>query len=254
MPVKLSTTEKYRLYEDSVQSVDSDIDFINEIFKKRYKVLPKLLREDFCGTGKLACGWVEQSSFHKSWALDLSDEPMRYGKKTHLSPDKDKNVKYLKKDVLLPVNFSSDVTVAFNFSYFCFKKRDVIKKYFKNVRKGLKKKGVFILDIFGGLECHDPGEDVTDYDDYSYHWDCDAYNAINSECIYYIHFTKDKVYYPKVFSYQWRMWSLREITELLEEVGFSRVDIHWQEDDDKFYLSKSKENQESWLSYICAFV
>jgi hypothetical protein len=66
------------------------------------------------------------------------------------------------------------------------------------------------------------------------------------------------------FHYEWRLWTLPELRELLLEAGFSKVRVFWEEfeegdDDDEYLESTGKyteveevENQESWVSYIIA--
>jgi hypothetical protein len=60
------------------------------------------------------------------------------------------------------------------------------------------------------------------------------------------------------------LWSLPELKELLEEAGFSKVRIYWEEfeedEDDEdlmegtgeFFEATEVENQESWQVYIVA--
>lgn len=119
---------------------------------------------------------------------------------------------------------------------------------------------MFLLDIFGGTECCDEMEEETDHGTYTYYWDCDKYNPLNNEVLYYIHFKthKDKKKHKKVFVYDWRMWTVREIVELLEEAGFKNVKTYWEGDGDdgegdgNFYESKEEDNCESWVIYIGA--
>ena len=59
MSKKLTREEKYQLYEASVQNPETDIKFINREFKKIRGRDPKILREDFSGTGQMACAWVK---------------------------------------------------------------------------------------------------------------------------------------------------------------------------------------------------
>lgn len=134
---KLTTEMKYKLYESSVQNHLADIDFINDEFKRIKKRKPLSLREDFGGTAALACDWVKQSKAHRSWAIDLDKEPQEYGKKTHykkLSDDEQKRIQYVKGNVLSPQKEKTDVVVAFNFSYFIFKKRKELLEYFIQVK------------------------------------------------------------------------------------------------------------------------
>ena len=167
-------------------------------------------------------------------------------------------MKYIEGNVLDNFSFKADVLVAFNFSYFIFKKRQLLKDYFQKAYEGLKDDGVFMVDIFGGTECFQECVEETEHDDHSYYWDCDNYNPLTNEVLYYIHFKthKDKKKYNKVFTYDWRHWSVREITELMEEVGFSKVVTYWEgEDEDgdgdgNFFESTVEENCESWVIYI----
>lgn len=255
----LPVEQKYQLYEKSVQNHLADIDFIKSEFKKLRKRKAKSLREDFGGTGAMACDWVKGSKENTAFAIDLDPEPVAYGQKHHysnLSDEEKDRMKYIMGNVLDKYDFSTDVAVAFNFSYFIFKKRAELLKYFKRVRKSLNDDGAFFVDIFGGTECFQEMEEETEFDKHSYFWDCDKFNPLNNEVQYYIHFKQNGVKYEKVFSYDWRHWSVREIVDLMEEAGFSKVVTYWEgededgEGDGNFYLSHEEENCDSWVTYI----
>lgn len=252
---------KYRLYESSVQCVEADLAFLNKEYKKIYKRKPLTLREDFGGTGAMACKWVAQSKSHEAYAVDLDPEPINYGKENHyaeLSSLEQKRMHYIQGNVLDSYPFKTDIIVAFNFSYFIFKKRADLLHYFKQVRAGLGKEGAFFIDLFGGHECAQPLEEETEHKNHSYFWDCDSYNPITSEVQYYIHFKYQGKKYREVFSYDWRMWGLQELRDILTDAGFSETITFWEEDDDDgggngtFYRTKSAENCDSWVTYICA--
>lgn len=258
---KIPADLRQQLYESSVQNVSADVTFINEQYKRIFKKAPVTLREDFGGTGALACEWVKNGHVRKAIAIDLDPAPIEYGKKVHFGPLKDdqkERVIYLEDNVLSDFDFKSDITVAFNFSYFIFKKRKDLLEYFEKVYAGLKDEGVFFVDIFGGTECRQELVEETDFDDHTYYWDCERYNPLTNEVLYYIHFRthKDNVKYEQAFVYDWRMWTVAEIVELMEEAGFDKVETFWEEDDDdgtgsgEFYLSKDEENCESWVTYI----
>ncbi|MGB0453179.1 MAG: class I SAM-dependent methyltransferase [Bacteriovoracaceae bacterium] len=262
---KLSFEDKYELYESSVQNPECDIDFINQEFKKMNNRKPLTVREDFGGTGMMSNMWVTQSSKHFAYAVDLDPEPIEYGKKNHytkLNKNSQKRMKYVLGNVLEERDFKVDVAVAFNFSYFIFKERKTLLKYFKKVKKGLKKEGMFFLDIFGGYDSMERTVEETDHGKFSYFWDCDSYNPLTSECLYYIHFKDNKknIKYERAFTYDWRMWSPQELVELLEEAGFKDVNTYWEEDGDDgdgngvFYKSKKEENCPSWVTYVVARV
>jgi rhodanese-related sulfurtransferase len=211
----------------------------------------------------MACDWVKQSHSHEAKSIDLDDEPIGYGLENHysrLSEAEKKRMEYVKGNVLDRYDFRPDIVVAFNFSYFIFKSRKMLLDYFKNVRLSLKDEGAFFLDIFGGTEAREPLEEETEHDDFSYVWDCDRYNPLTNECLYYIHFKtgKDNKEHRKVFTYDWRMWTVPEIKEILEDAGFSNVVIFWEGDDEdgggdgNFFRTTEVENCESWVTYLMA--
>lgn len=258
---EIAVEKKYKYYEKSVQNFEADLEFVDEQYEKIFSKKAKVLREDFGGTAALACGWTQMRKDNQARAIDLDSEPIEYGKSKHyakLSSDEKERMSYLQENVLNDFDFKSDIICAFNFSYFIFKKRSELLHYFKQVHKGLSKEGMFFLDIFGGSECHQEICEETEFDNHSYYWDCDKYNPLTSEVLYYIHFKdlKKNIKYEKVFRYDWRMWTVVEIKELLEEAGFSEVKTFWEEDDDDgegngvFYESSQEDNCESWVTYI----
>jgi SAM-dependent methyltransferase len=261
--VKLSKDEKYRLYLASVQNPEADIQFINREYKALFGKAPKSLREDFCGTGLLACEWVQQDSTRTSFGIDLDMEPLSYGVVNHLSElseEEQKRVKYINGNVMSTYDFKTDVVVAFNFSYYLFKKRSDLLKYFTSVRKHMKKDSIFLIDMFGGTETRQELEESVKHKNHTYYWDCSRYNPLTSECMYYIHFKthSDGIKHEKVFQYDWRMWDAQELRDILTDAGFSKTNIYWEGVDKdgtgngKFKIANKAENCESWVTYICA--
>lgn len=263
MSKKLTREEKYQLYEASVQNPEADINFINKEYKRFFNRAPLTLREDFCGTGKLACEWVQLSKAHTAIGIDLDMEPITYGVDHHyltMSEDAQSRMKYIKGNVLEKYKYKADVIVAFNFSYFLFKKRNDLLKYFKSVRAHMTKDTVFFLDLFGGTDARKEIEESNRHRKHTYYWECDFYNPLTAECRYYIHFKKHdtKIKYEKVFTYDWRMWDAREILDILEDAGFTQNQIYWEgedkngEGDGKFRPTTKADNCESWVTYITA--
>jgi hypothetical protein len=62
----------------------------------------------------------------------------------------------------------------------------------------------------------------------------------------------------KAFTYEWRIWSLPEIRELLLEAGFKSARIYWEgEDEDgegngEFTETETGDADLAWVSYIVA--
>lgn len=264
MSTRLDLDLKYDWYERSVQTPDTEVDFMRKWFKKFHGRWPLTLREDFCGTGAISCDWVKRHTDAVAYSIDLDPEPIEMGKKRHwskLTPKARTRVKYVEGNVLEDQPFKVDVICAFNFSYFIFKTRPQLLHYFQQVRKGLGKQGMFFVDLFGGPESQTIIEESRKVGkDLTYYWDCQSFNPITAECTFAIHF-KDKKgkKHQNVFTYDWRLWTLAELRELLAEAGFSKSVAFWEGDDadgggdGEYEPTEIAENCEAWVSYIAAF-
>ena len=252
--------DKYDLYNQAVQSAAEDVKFYRKVYREiRQGKSPVVLREDFCGAGAISCEWVKLSNQHKSYGLDLDQEPMDYGREnyiTKLKREEQTRVQLVNKDVLTKNLPEADIAVAVNFSYFFFKKREILKRYFQNVYKSLNSDGLFIVDIFGGTQCTDAIEDKTRHKGFTYYWDQKSFDPVVNEAYFEIHFRYKNKKYNGVFSYDWRMWSIPEIREIMAEVGFKDSKVYWEGTSKKglgngqFDPVEKGEACLSWIAYI----
>jgi SAM-dependent methyltransferase len=176
-----------------------------------------------------------------------------------LSPEQRTRLQVVQANVLEVETPPADIVVAFNFSYWTFKTREELKRYFLQARKGLRKDGIFCLDIYGGPEAHEEREESTEFDDFTYVWDQSRVDPITGRTLCYIHFRfPDKSRIDKAFTYDWRLWSIPEVRELLAEAGFSSSTVYWQgtdEDgdaDDVFEPAEEGDADLAWIAYIVA--
>lgn len=253
--------DKYQLYKKAVQSPDVDVEFYWEVFRNLKKKNPVSFREDFCGTFSLSAEWVKLNNKNIAYALDIDPEPMEYGRSHYfqkLKPEQQRRLFVQEKNVLSPNLPSTDIVVAMNFSYFVFRQRETMKKYFRNVYRSLKKDGLFMIDIFGGSQCYDAIEDVHKLRGFTYYWDQTGFDPVTNRAVFHIHFRVGKEKITKVFTYDWRMWSIPELREILEEVGFSKTHIYWEgtnrngEGNGIFTRTEKGEECLSWIAYIAA--
>ena len=254
--------DKYEYYEKSVQNPSNEVEFFNEKYFEIRKKKPLTLREDFCGTGAISCEWVKQSPKHFSWGIDLVPEPVNYGQNNHvtkLAADEKKRVKYILENVLNASTPKVDVCFAFNFSYFIFKKRAELVKYFSAVKEALNDDGVFFIDLFGGPDSQTVMTDEIKHDDFKYFWECQHFNPLTNDCRFAIHFKlKGEKKRKDVFVYEWRMWGMQELREILEEAGFSKTIGYWEGEDEEgdgdgnFFATEEAENCDAWVTYIAA--
>lgn len=254
--------DKYVYYEKSVQNPSNEVQFFNEKYKEITNKEAKTLREDFCGTGAISCEWVKQSKDHKAWGIDLDPEPLAYGKKVHLAKldeEAQKRMSYIEGNVLNSGTPTVDICFAFNFSYFIFKKRAELLEYFKAAHKALNKDGVFFMDLFGGPDSIQENTDVIAHDGFKYFWECQMFNPMTNECKFAIHFKRKGEQKRKdVFVYEWRMWGMMELRDLLLEAGFSKTIGYWEGEDGEgggngeFYATDEAEQCDAWVTYIAA--
>jgi SAM-dependent methyltransferase len=251
----------HEMYQNSVQCVEAEIDFVESTYKNIRGNQAHYLREDFSGTGQTACEWVNRNNKNKAWAVDLDSEVLTWGLSNVLPNANDlERLKYVEADVRDSSINNMDIVLAMNFSYFLFMKRDTLRDYFKSVKHSLEDTGVFFLDAFGGYEAAKELTEERECDGFTYTWDQHSFNPITSEMQCYIHFKTDEgIEFNRAFSYYWRLWTLPELQELLYEAGFSKVDIYWEgtdkesgEGDGIFIPSKIGSADAGWVCYIVA--
>lgn len=257
-----SEFDKYHYYKHSVQTPDVEAEFLTKTFSKIRGYLPEKCREDFCGTFAVSCELVKLNPQITAFGVDFDTEPLSYGERENLSlltKDQQKRVIIEKCDVLTGNLPQSQLVCALNFSYFIFKDRQILNNYFQKVYDSLDDDGVFIMDCFGGSECYEENEEETEHEDegFSYFWDQASYNPINNHAQFYIHFQREgEEKREKVFSYDWRLWSIPEIREILHEVGFKDTQVYWEgtdedgEGDGVYTQTEQGEDCESWVAYI----
>ena len=254
---------KHWYYEKSVQNPSNEVEFFNEKFTELKGKAPLTLREDFCGTAAISCEWVKQSTKHKAWGVDLDPCPVDYGKEFHYGPltkPEQSRMTYLLDNVLSVKTPKVDVCFAFNFSYFIFKERKLLLEYFKIARETLNDDGVFFIDLFGGPDSQTLMVDEMKHAHWNYLWECQEFNPINNHCKFAIHFKRRGE--PKrenVFIYEWRMWVMSELRDLLDEAGFSKTVAYWEGEDEEeeagdgeFFATEDAENCDAWVTYIAA--
>ncbi|MEJ2107260.1 MAG: class I SAM-dependent methyltransferase [Acidiferrobacteraceae bacterium] len=268
---RAQSADIHDLYQQSVQAPEADIEFFTETYEQLRGKKPLTMREDFCGTALLSVEWCQSDPERLAFGIDLSEETLDWGREHNIIPAGEsvaQRITLRHGNVLDPVEEKVDITCALNFSYCIFKTRDLLRQYFENARAGLAPDGILVLDLFGGTETIDILEEERDVDDadFTYVWDQDRYNPITNEILCYIHFNfPDGSKLERAFTYDWRLWTIPEVREILTEAGFSKVHVYWEEfeesddeDDDelegtgRYQDVEEVENQESWVIYIVA--
>ncbi|MEL6329860.1 MAG: class I SAM-dependent methyltransferase [Planctomycetota bacterium] len=272
-PLTAKTADRHALYQEAVQNVESEIDFVDKTFKKLRGRHAERLREDFCGTGNTSCEFVRRRSTNHAFGLDIDEPTLRWGRDNCVAPLKDhqqERVHLINRDVREPEDATEmDVVLAMNFSYWLFQERRAMVDYFRSVHASLKDDGVLFTDFYGGTEAGTEVEEERscklDGRKFTYIWDQNKYNAITGEMNCFIHFKfPDGTKMKKAFSYTWRLWGLPEMQDVLRDAGFSNVTVYWEGDEKDengeltgegngiFRPTRRAENCESFICYIVA--
>lgn len=254
--------DRHALYQDSVQCVEAEIDFVDATFEKLRDRKAADLREDFCGTANTSCEWVARRDGNRAIGVDLDAEVLEWGSRNNVAKlgDAAHQVTLYQQNVLDVRHEPVDTVLAMNFSYWMFTERQLLRRYFRSVRDSLVDDGVFFLDCYGGYESSREMREQTKNKGFTYVWDQASFNPVDAHMRCHIHFRfPDGSKLNKAFTYDWRLWSLPEIKEVLEEAGFSKVTAWWQgwdeneEDGDGEYEPvESADADAAWVCYIVA--
>jgi hypothetical protein len=258
--------DRYRLYELSVQSPESEVDFVSRRFRKLTGRQARVLREDFCGTAAVCCEWVRRHRDNEATGVDLDGEVLDWASAHNiprLKPGQQSRIRLVKDDVLKVSARGMDVVLAMNFSYWLFRDRATLKWYFRAVRKALVADGIFFLDAFGGYdafrEMQEEREIENDGRGFTYVWDQARFNPVDNRMRCHIHFAfPDGSRLARAFSYEWRLWTIPEIRDLLEECGFRNITAYWQgfdkngDADGRFRPVTSADADAGWICYLTA--
>jgi hypothetical protein len=256
---------KYLYYEAAVQGPKEHVFIFNEMYRRFRKREPLVLREDFSGTFRISSEWVKSGPKKKAIAIDLDAEPLQHGLdqvKHELNKSQHKRLTVLQKNVIKAGKTAADIISVCNFSFFTIHDRTVLKKYFQQARLGLRDQGIFILEMAGG-----PGFIQTTREHkwckakglgrFRYTWDQKSFDPITRNGKYAIHFTLESGKRLKdVFTYDWRIWSIPEIKDLMKECGFNEVFIYWETSNrhgngtGEYMPAESGDNAYAWIAFV----
>jgi hypothetical protein len=252
--------DKYDFYRRAVQSPDTDVEFLRNTYRELKLHDPLTLREDFCGTFNICCEWVKLNNKHLAHGIDFDPEPIAYGcdqNLPELTASQRERIEIHQENVLNPGLPHADIIAAMNFSHYIFKDRAVMKSYFHNCYATLNVGGIFVADCFGGSRCFEENEDSTDHRAFTYYWHQKSYDPVTGHAQFAIHFKpKGRRKRKDVFTYDWRIWSIPELREMMMETGFRKTHVYWEgttksgEGDGVFRATDIGEECQAWIAYV----
>jgi SAM-dependent methyltransferase len=255
------TSDRHELYEKSVQDPQSECSYIERIYRGLRGRSPVSLREDFCGTALVSRMWVRRKG-RVAHGVDLDGEVLAWARaraREDLDADARGRLTLVKGDVRTARTPAVDVLVAMNFSTFVFHTRPALLEYYRAARTRLRKGGIMIVDAYGGSGSWTEQEEERNLDGFTYVWDQAMVNPVTGRVRNHIHYRfPDGTSLKRAFTYDWRLWTLPEIQEVMVEAGFKRPVVYWEgttadgEGNGVFRPSVRGEACEAWVAYIAA--
>lgn len=256
------SVDRHDLYQRSVQGPEYEVRFLEKVFKSHTGRKPLHLREDFCGTALLCCEWAKSHPERTALGLDIDRPTLEWGRARNLEPlgADASRVRLLEQDVLVPTRRKAEVIGAYNFSYQVFHDRQTLKRYFAAARRSLRDDGLFVLDALGGWESQQVLTERRSVEGgFTYVWEQAEYDPISARFVCHISFEfKDGTRLRRAFTYDWRLYQLAELRDVLLEAGFVAVDAYWESEDEEgrgngtFRRVVRTTNDPGWNAYLVA--
>jgi hypothetical protein len=254
--------DKYAAYQAAVQSPREDARFLRRVYRELRGREPVVLREDFCSTFTLCCEWVRLHKANRAVGVDIDPEPLRYGEKHYasmLSESQQRRVSTLQRDVMKSGSVRADIVCALNFSYFLFKSRQSLVRYFERCQSALSADGILAVDAFGGPFHEEPNVHTRRLRGLTYYFEQETFDPITRHARFSIHFkpTRGRTH-KRAFTYDWRLWSIAEIRDAMIDAGFARTHVYWEGTTRQgvgngvFSRKESGEPCQAWVAYIIA--
>lgn len=243
---------KYDLYELCVQSPTHVVPLLRAIHGND----PRVLGEDFAGTGALSKRWIDTVENGRAIATDHDGDTLAQ------AGSHDRLVTHV-ADVM-SVSDPTDVLFVGNFSIGYVHTRPELVAYLKHARSRLRD-GVFICDTYGGESTFVTGHvhryhPMPDGSRVRYTWEQREADPLTGMVTDVIHFRIEMAgrvleEFPEAFVYRWRLWSVPELRDAMTEAGFARTAVFSQlpdaaDDDGNAYVRPVEDPDEIGDSFI----
>jgi SAM-dependent methyltransferase len=253
--------DRHALYQRAVQNPEQEAPFLRRLHQRLTDRPLRVFREDFCGTAYLASHMVTLHRQIEAIGVDIDPDPLDWGRRhnlARLTPAQAERVTLLEANVLEVDGPPADLLAALNYSYWIFRTREALRGYLAHARSCLAPGGLLVLDVWGGSESQVEQEEEREVDGFRYIWDQDRFDPVHHHLTCKIHFEfEDGTRMRNAFRYDWRLWTLPELRDLLEEVGFREIQVLWEGTDHEsgggngvYRRVDRGDADRSWLAYI----
>jgi hypothetical protein len=253
--------DRFALYERAVQNPAHEVKLFSRAFKAARGREATTLREDFSGSAAVSAAWARSDVARRAWAIDHDAAALAWCREHHLASLDEATrarVVLLEGDVRTTDSPAVDVIAAENFSYCNFHTREELRTYFECARENLVPDGALFLDVQGGPATQrERFKERRVLDGFTMEWEHQRFDPLTHRVRFAMHFEQDGAREEDAFTYDWRLWTLPELKELLAEAGFESVQLWWPHDDGakrgQYRRREEAPASELWVAYLVAF-
>jgi SAM-dependent methyltransferase len=211
---------------------------------------PRVLGEDFCGSAANSRAWVKLVESGTAIAVDLDAEALSRARSERITAIQG-DVRSATSAALHP----ADVIYAGNFSIGELHSRSALLDYLRHARARLKPNGVFVCDTYGGASAFRIG--AVERSRFTpggmrirCTWEQRRADPLMARVENALHFRVERngdivQEITDAFVYRWRLWSVPEIRDALEEAAFTgveaRLDLSGAETESKPFLAAERD-------------
>jgi hypothetical protein len=230
--------DRFALYQAAVQVPEHEVSFFERAFKDAHHRRPVVLREDFCGTAAVARAWVASAPDRRAYGVDHDPAPLAFARAEEertLDDDARARVTLVESDVRTAVTPPADVAAVQNFSINELGDRRTLVDYLAGVHAALAPEGVLVLDVMGGPERQvDARTERKACRGFTMEWTQRRFDPIGGRGLFALSFVlADGTRLDDAFVYDWRVWSIPELTDALADAGFAEAVVYWAGEDTK---------------------
>jgi SAM-dependent methyltransferase len=238
------------LYRWAVQDPETHATVLRLMFERLHPGhTPTVLREDFAGTSAEAVAWLALAPGRRAVAVDLHGPTVAWARQRaqRLLGARAADLQFVEADVMAtapPAVPSAHILSVLNFSILYLKEPALLQTYLQHAWQCLAPQGLLVLNLFGGPAAMTPRSDrhlITPQarlaseaaiPPFEYTWEQRQFDASTRRIDCRIHFRIADPARPgtlrelrDAFRYDWRLWTVAELTAALQAAGFQTVQV-----------------------------
>lgn len=261
--------DPFDCYELCVQSPRHVVAFLHAVHGNQ----PIILREDFCGRAAVSRHWCRQAikagDAGRAIAVDLDPAAIAGARERAAADAVADRIRFIQTDATRAEAGLNPADIIFvgNFSIGYIHARARLVDYLKACKARLDQAhGVFVCDTYGGAAAFRLGGLTRTHpsrgrESIRYHWvheSADPLTGIVENNISFQVVLDGEIIreYPRAFTYRWRLWSIHELREAMQEAGFRESsvykDVNIAPAESPVPVSDPRELGEDWIVLIAA--